>query len=218
MSGYDLLVSYGAPGDQIRINAQDLGPWFGNQIETLVYGDGTSISLTGGLSIIGSAGDDTLNGTAYNDTLQGGAGNDTLNGGGGNDIYVFNQGDGSDVINEAGGSDTLQLGPGLTAANVTFYISGNDLLIRDGIAGDQVKLSYQYNGSGYQVETLVYGDSTSFSLTGGPPIVGSSGNDTLNGTSYADTLQGLAANDVLNRNGGHEHIHGGPRKGSTQGG
>src|SRR5262249_24343290 len=101
MSGYDLLVSYGAPGDQIRINAQDLGPWFGNQIETLVYGDGTSISLTGGLSIIGSAGDDTLNGTAYNDTLQGGAGNDTLNGGGGNDIYVFNQGDGSDVINEA---------------------------------------------------------------------------------------------------------------------
>ncbi|MDX8503708.1 calcium-binding protein, partial [Mesorhizobium sp. VK4C] len=190
VSGNDLLITYGA-GDQIRLANQYYIYSTSYQVETLAYGDGTSISLIGGLPIVGGAGDDTLNGTANGDTLQGnggadvlngnngndtltgGLGADALNGGGGNDTYVFNAGDGADTINENGGADTIQLGAGLTAANVTFNVSGNDLLITYG-AGDQIRLANQYYiySTSYQVETLVYGDGTSISLIGGLPIVG----------------------------------------------
>src|SRR5262249_57910469 len=134
VSGFDLLISDGTVGDQIRVFQQYLGTPR-QRAEERRDGDGTSISLTGGLPIVGAAGIDILNGTSFGDTLQGlagndtlngnggsdtfigGTGNDTLNGGSGNDTYVFNIGDGSDTINETGGNDTIQLGAGLTPAN-----------------------------------------------------------------------------------------------------
>ncbi|TIO47062.1 MAG: calcium-binding protein, partial [Mesorhizobium sp.] len=128
ISGNDLLITYGA-GDQIRIMYQFFWGSTSSQIETLVYGDGTSISLTGGLPIVGGAGNDTLNGSNGNemlyglagtdtlngsdgnDTLSGGVDNDALNGGSDNDTYVFNPGDGSDTINDSSGAaDNIQLG------------------------------------------------------------------------------------------------------------
>src|SRR5262249_34482185 len=124
VSGSDLLIGDGVDGDQIRIVNQLSSAY---QIERLAFADGTAMSLTDGLSLTGSAGDDILDGTASDDTLIGGTGNDTLNGGAGNDTYVFNAGDGSDVINETGwGADRVQLGSGLTPTNVIFRISGND--------------------------------------------------------------------------------------------
>src|SRR5262249_3266163 len=169
------------------------------QIERLAFADGTAMSLTDGLSLTGSAGDDILDGTASDDTLVGGTGNDTLNGGAGNDTYVFNAGDGSDVINETGwGADRVQLGSGLTPTNVIFRISGNDLVITDGINGDQIRIANQFSGSTYQVESLVYGNGSSISLSSGLPIVGGAGDDVLNGTSFSDTLQGGPGNDTLN--------------------
>src|SRR5262249_13493701 len=144
-SGYDLLIGDGTAGDQIRIVWQYYNA--AHQVQTLVYGDGTSIRLTGGLPIAGGPGDVVLNGTPFDDTLIAGPGNQTLNGNGGNDTfisapgnhvmnggsgnntYIYNAGDGSDTINEAGGNNTLVLGPGLTPANVTFNVSGWDLLI-----------------------------------------------------------------------------------------
>ncbi|TIR31044.1 MAG: calcium-binding protein, partial [Mesorhizobium sp.] len=232
----DLLITYGA-GDQIRIMYQYSWGSTSSQIETLVYGDGTSISLTGGLPIVGGAGNDTLNGTNFadtltgaagtdtlngsdgNDTLNGGAGTDTLNGGSGNDTFVFNSGDGIDTINESGGADTIQLGAGLTAANVTFNVSGNDLVITYG-AGDQIRLTYQYYAysTSYQVETLVYGDGTSISLTGGLPIVGGAGNDTLNGSNGNEMLYGLAGTDTLNGSDGNDTLSGGVDNDALNGG
>ncbi|MFC3321337.1 hypothetical protein [Mesorhizobium cantuariense] len=226
-SGNDLLISDGVGGDLIKLTNQYYSA--GYQIETLIYGDGTSISLTGGLPIVGGAGNDTLNGTGFGDTLSGGdgtdtlngyAGNDTLtggigtdalNGGSGNDTYVFNSGDGSDTIYDTSGTDTIQLGAGLTAANVFFNVSGsgNDLLISDGVGGDLIKLTYQYYSAGYQIETLIYGDGTSISLTGGLPIVGGAGNDTLNGTGFGDTLSGGDGTDTLNGYAGNDTLTGG---------
>src|SRR5205823_4176007 len=147
-----------------------------------------------------------------NDTLIGGPGNDSLYGGTGNSTYVFNQGDGSDLIDDTGGTDTLVLGAGLTSANVTFNVSGYDLLISDGPAGDQIRLYNQYSpySTAYQIETLVYGDGTTIGLTGGLPIVGTSGNDVLNGTPFADTLQSLSRYATLFRTGGNDTLIGGP--------
>ncbi|QND63166.1 hypothetical protein HB777_04005 [Mesorhizobium loti] len=229
VSGSDLLISYGA-SDQIRLVNQYYWASTSYQVETLIYGDGTTISLTGGLPIVGGAGNDILNGTNFADTLTGGAGTDTLNGndgndtlnggiandmlngGNGNDTYVFSSGDGTDTINEnSGAGDTIQLGAGLTAANVTFNVSasGNDLLISDGVGGDLLKLTYQYYSAGYQIETLIYGDGTTISLTGGLPIAGGAGNDTLNGTGFGDTLSGGDGADTLNGYAGNDTLTGG---------
>ncbi|TIP22098.1 MAG: calcium-binding protein, partial [Mesorhizobium sp.] len=85
------------------------------QVETLVYGDGTSISLTGGLPIVGGGGNDTLNGTSFGDTMQGWAGTDTLNANSGDDTLAG--GDGADTLNGDAGNDTLTGGAGTDALN-----------------------------------------------------------------------------------------------------
>ncbi|MDX8503311.1 hypothetical protein RFM99_33690, partial [Mesorhizobium sp. VK4C] len=90
------------------------------QVETLVYGDGTSISLIGGLPIVGGAEDDTLNGSGAKEALYGFAGVDVLNGGAGNDIvtggadsdmFIFQAGFGKDTITDfiagAGSEDVI---------------------------------------------------------------------------------------------------------------
>jgi uncharacterized delta-60 repeat protein len=47
------------------------------------------------------------------------------------------------------------------------------------------------------------------SPTGLTPIMGTSGNDTLNGTKGDDTINGLAGNDTLNGNDGNDALNGG---------
>jgi len=235
-SGSDLLITDGVAGDQIRIYDQ-LGSYNPDRIEWLTYGDGTTISLTGGLPLTGSNGNDNLTGTGGGDLLYGLAGNDTLNGGTGddvfvggpgndtlyggqnNDTYIYNLGDGSDYIDEGGDVDTIRLGEGLTPDNVRFGRSGNDLLITDEVAGDQIRIYDQlgsYNPD--RIEWLVYGDGTTISLTGGLPFTGSSGNDNMTGTGYGDTLYGLAGNDTLNGGTGNDVFVGGPGNDTLYGG
>jgi Ca2+-binding RTX toxin-like protein len=77
---------------------------------------------------------DTLLGGAGNDTLDGGGGNDSLSGGGGYDTYKFNSGYGSTTITNSttGGtaaSGELDLGAGITAQDLWFAQSGQDLVI-----------------------------------------------------------------------------------------
>ncbi|MDX8500902.1 hypothetical protein RFM99_21130, partial [Mesorhizobium sp. VK4C] len=172
--------------------------------------DAESLGAVVASVLAGHGGDDILTGSSGNDTLLGGVGNDALNGGGGNDTYVFNPGDGADTISDSSGKDWVVMGAGLIAANVTFNVSGNDLLITYS-AGDQIRLANQYYiySTSYQVETLVYGDGTSISLIGGLPIVGGAGNDTLNGTRFDDTLTGGAGTDTLNGNNGNDTLTGG---------
>jgi hypothetical protein len=113
------------------------------------------------------------------------------------------------VLSPTGGTNTLVLGPGLTAANVTFNVSGDDLLIGDGTAGDQIRIVDQEFGgrAAYQVQTLVYGDGTSISLTGGLTIVGASPNETLYGTPFGnDTFIGGAGNDTFYGGTGDDHL------------
>ena len=168
--------------------------------------NGTSGSDT----LIGLAGNDVLYGNGGNDTFIGGPGNDTLFGSTGNDTYIFNQGDGSDLIIDQGGNDTIQLGAGLTAANVTSMTSGYDLLIVDGTAGDEIDVQYQYLSSSHQIETLVYGDRSTQSLTGGLPLtgtMGNGGNDTFIGGPGKDTLVGSTRNDTYSDHGNYRQRH-----------
>ncbi|TIP25753.1 MAG: hypothetical protein E5X67_23465, partial [Mesorhizobium sp.] len=180
--------------------------------------DVDSLSAVVGSVLAGHGGNDTLAGSSGNDTLLGGEGTDALNGGGGNDTYVFSPGDSTDTINDSSGKDWLVMAAGLTAANVTFNVSGYDLLISDGVSGDLIKLKNVYLSTSYQIETLVYGDGTTISLTGGLPIVGGAGNDTLNGTSFGDTLSGGAGDDTLNGDAGNDTLTGGAGTDALNGG
>jgi Ca2+-binding RTX toxin-like protein len=101
-------------GDQVKINAGVTGygstqSTVGQFVESVEFDDVT-ISLTGGLSIDGTANGESLYGTAYNDTLYGLGGGDALYGNDGNDVLYG--GDGADTLFGDGGDDILYGGTG----------------------------------------------------------------------------------------------------------
>ncbi|ALR03776.1 calcium-binding protein [Xylella fastidiosa] len=136
--------------------------WQGKDI--LLGGDGDDV-LDGGMGsnrLEGGAGNDVLK-VAYrsaDNVLIGGTGDDTLYGSGYADTYLFNKGDGHDTIIEQGGDDTLVFGAGLHQKEARFTKSGNDLSILFNASEDQVTIAGWFNGSGHQVESLVFQDGT----------------------------------------------------------
>ena len=200
-----LLIDDGA-GSRIRLDRHftDLTP----SVETLEFADGTSWSLSGGLSFAGGIGNDVLAGSAYGDTLVGAEGNDTLNGGIGNDRYVFEGAFGRDFVGvDLGGTDDrVVLGPDIAPDQVRLVRLGNapfgqadDLLILvDDGAGSQVRLDQHFETLNPAIEKLEFADGTVWSLTRGLALTGSFGNDVMAGSSYGDTLIGAGGNDTLN--------------------
>ncbi|WP_269113031.1 calcium-binding protein, partial [Xylella fastidiosa] len=132
--------------------------------DTLYGGAGDDV-LDGGEGsnrLEGGAGDDVLK-VAYrsaDNVLIGGTGNDTLYGSAYADTYLFNKGDGHDTIIEQSGDDKLVFGEGLHQKEARFTKSGNDLSILFNASEDQVTIAGWFNGSGHQVESLVFQDGT----------------------------------------------------------
>lgn len=138
-----------------------------------------------GITLTGTAGNDTLTGTAGDDTFEGLAGADSLNGGDGNDTFnVTNTAsDGSDTIDGGSGSDTIAVAG---IINLTTNARVNNV--------ENVTL-----GSGASV-TLT-GQSEPFNITassGNETVVGGTGNDTITGGAGADSLVGGSGNDLIN--------------------
>ena len=105
-----------------------------------------NLTLTGTAPVNGNGNTlaNQLTGNSANNTLTGGEGNDSYVGGGGNDtlvdssttsaeVYAWGLTQGSDTINDAGGTDRIELGNGITAAQLSYTHVGNDLRI--GISG-----------------------------------------------------------------------------------
>ncbi|WP_155641470.1 calcium-binding protein, partial [Xylella fastidiosa] len=61
---------------------------------------------------------------------------------------------------EQSGDDKLVFGEGLHQKEARFTKSGNDLSILLNGGGDQVTIAGWFNGSGHQVESLVFQDGT----------------------------------------------------------
>ena len=138
----------------------------------------------------------TLTGTAGNDTLTGGAGNDTLIGLGGND-----------TLNGGAGADTMIGGTG----NDTYYVGqcrrrrdrecgrGN----RHGLGQCQLRSCGCDRGRDLRANATtgltLTGNAYSHNLVGNvgnDTLIGGSGNDTLNGGAGVDTMAGGAGNDI----------------------
>ena len=154
------------------------------------------ISYGGGLSVTGSAGDDTLYGSAANDTLNGGAGNDLIIGLRGDDR--LEGGNGNDWLKGGAGTENMLVGG-----------PGNDTL--DG-AGGESYASYAAAPAGVQA-----------SLLAGTASDGQGGTDTLVALSgiegtleHSDRLEGddddngfatLRGNDSVDGRGGFDTVY-----------
>ena len=145
------------------------------------FADGTALTRQQliGLTTTGTAGADSLYGTGAADTFDGEGAptgtKDVETGNGGADTFVYKQGYGQLEINE--GEDqyghtptaaTLQLGAGITAAQV---IASNDgqgnIILTDGTPGDRVQIdgmaSLNYYGKASSgVGSIVFADGTAF--------------------------------------------------------
>ncbi|OCA58221.1 hemolysin [Xylella fastidiosa subsp. pauca 11399] len=150
------LTTLGTPGNDT------LKGWQGKDI--LLGGDGDDV-LDGGEGsnrLEGGAGDDVLKVSYWSadNVLSGGTGDDTLYGSAFADTYLFNKGDGHDTIIEQGGTDKLVFGAGLSRKEARFTRSGDDLSLLFNGSEDQVTVAGWFNGSGHQVESLVFQDGT----------------------------------------------------------
>lgn len=97
---------YGDSADDLYIIADGFGSvrladhLLGARVEALQIGSAAAISLTGGLTMTGSANSNSMYGTKFNDTINGKEGNDTLYGGVGQDNFVFEGNFGSDKVSD----------------------------------------------------------------------------------------------------------------------
>lgn len=144
---------------------QQANPSFNAQTATGLPVNATlSTALATGWSraVTGTAGNDVLSGYEGADTFNGGLGNDTLTGGAGPATYVFNAGYGQDLIVNGTASSTgptgqLVLGAGLSAQNLWFTQSGNNLVIQVLGSASQVTIQGWFANSYSQVASIAAG-------------------------------------------------------------
>jgi VCBS repeat-containing protein len=123
-----------------------------------IFGD------AGNDTLIGGEGDDNLRGNDGNDILIGGEGNDSSQGGFGNDTYVIEQGWGQDIIVDwdytAGNIDTVVFGSGISSYDISVSQSGNNLILTQQGASDQLTLRDWFTSNDFRIEQVQFSDGT----------------------------------------------------------
>jgi len=159
-----------------------------------------------GVSLTGSAGNETLVGGSGADVLNGFGGTDTLIGGGGADTYAFGYSNWSDTVINTGGAGTIDLSS-LSSGLLSGVRSGtgNANLSLLAVNGDSLTVLNQFSGNanGAGAITTVKTDGVNYTVLAG--TTATSGNNMVVGTSGADliTVTG-AGTDVLLGGGGND--------------
>ncbi len=173
----------------------------------------SAVTLTGGVTLTGNAGDNTLTGSEFNDTITGGAGDDVLIGGDGDDTVMGNDGDdtltggaGVDSVNGGAGDDVFLvalsshftiddvLNGGLGEDRIRFTsVTVNDTLTLNSMVSDpdntlSIEISDESgDASGTQALNV---DASAVMLTGGVALTGNAGDNKLTGSKFNDTITG----------------------------
>ncbi|HYG31148.1 MAG TPA: cadherin domain-containing protein [Allosphingosinicella sp.] len=200
-AGTDLVVRFqNSQLDHIRIENQH-STW--GAIETLLFRDGFSVSLSG-LAVAGAGA--MLAGTESGDFLVGAGGisAETLVGGLGNDVLSGLRG--ADILRGEGGDDVLEGGSGSYADT----LDGGET--EDEEAGDTVRY---VRSSAVAVDLRLStgqagGEAAGDILIGIENVVGSAtGGDVLDGDDGANRLDGLDGNNIIRGRGGDDAIYAG---------
>lgn len=198
--------------------------WF-DRVEWFEFANGSRLSWkdVALLTTTGGEGDDSLWGDVLADTMTGNAGDDTLSGLGGGDTYVFGLGDGHDTIRDDNTSllgdgfvtidptaDVLQLGAGITQADVSLVRQGTSVDLVIGANGDRVTLvgqnDYFHTGvfgalSYNRVEEVRFADGAVWTWEElNRRVIAqqtTAGNDLAEGFALADRFEASAGNDIL---------------------
>ena len=212
--------------------------------QTIRFADNTTWSvaaLAAGLTA-GTPGNDTIVGFNHGrELLAGGAGDDTIDGGGGWNSYLFGKGDGRDSVgpttaSSSRGPQELRFKPGVTADDVVFVRSSDNLIVQIQSTGDQIMFWGAFNppvaaypgGYGNPLQRVEFADGTV--LAGDPAndgnagtlsgigVLATNGNDTLIGTRGPDAFSALAGDDIVEGLAGDDAVHGGAGQDLVRGG
>ena len=163
VDSWDFVLEFAGGGvDTVEASVSYQLPW---HVENLSLTGSGAINGTGNFMnnvLIGNSAANTLTGLGGDDILIGGKGNDRLIGGTGNDLYLFGRGDGSDTLVDcdqtSGNTDTLRFGADISAEQLWFSRSGNDLSVSVIGSQDTVSISNWYLGTANHVERIEAGN------------------------------------------------------------
>ncbi len=223
--GTNLYLTDGISGDQVKLDNMWSSSGQGVQVVQLADGTSSTLAQLTQMEMVGSASSDTLYGTPNGDLIDGKGGNDLEIGEGGNDTFVFNAGYGHLEISEgytSGQSPILKLGSGISASALHVAVSvpgwpktydAGDLVLTDGISGDQITLDQVCGFPGNAaltegVQTVQFADGTTLTraqlIQMASQTAGTTGSDTLSGTTGADLIDGKGGQDYEIGNGGSD--------------
>lgn len=160
---WDFVLEFAGGGvDTVEASVSYQLPWY---VENLTLTGSNAVNGTGNFMnnvLIGNSAANTLLGLGGNDILIGGKGNDRMLGGTGNDLYLFGRGDGADTLIDcdltSGNTDTLRFGADISAEQLWFSRTGNDLSVSVVGSQDTVSISNWYLGTAYHVERIEDGN------------------------------------------------------------
>jgi Ca2+-binding RTX toxin-like protein len=240
---------FGEDGDDLLIGGTGADLLDGGaDIDTLQGGDGNDRLLggSGNDSLFGGNGNDWIVDGSGDDFIDGGPGSDRIGNstragwitlmhpgdGSGDDTFVFRRGSGSDVISDQNGNNRIVF-EGLTASDLQFSSSGEDLLVRIAGTGDSISfwnflrpwlvlpeaqpgldgqrpLSDAANGLGEPVLAPVpMPRDWQFSFADGTVLSYAQIVAQLSGTDQAELLVRGDTDDVVNALGGDDDIYAG---------
>ena len=157
-SNGDLVLTLADGTDKLIVS----GGMYSSAFQQLNFADGTTMSHSEILytAETGTTGNDTISATSGAEVIDGRGGDDLVNGGGGYDSYIYRQSYGNLTINNAAAGGTvangeLDFGPGITADDLWFSQSGNNLDINVIDSKSQIVVDNWFGGnSGAQLSEI----------------------------------------------------------------
>lgn len=167
-----------------------------------------------GRDISGTPDNDNIDPGDGDDTVAGDGGADTIQESRGNDTYSWNPGDGDDAIIGSGafdGFNTLQLGAGVTSADLRFAVTGNGagLTISFANQAGSISLNDELVGDGYGVDQLLFHDGsvmTRADLIAAASAEIAAARTTVDGTASSDFIFAPSGNFIVNAMEGDDNI------------
>lgn len=192
--------AYGASVEQeVRIGVEAVA-----DAPTLVIADPAPVS--GGSTIVGTAGNDVLQGTAGDDVINGGAGNDVIHGDAATSYTVAL--DISAALTDTDGSETLSveisgLPQGATLSAGTAQGDGSWLLAADDLPGLELAVASptDFTLTVTATATDANGSASAVSHDMTVTFEAGAGNDVISGGAGNDVLDGGAGHDLVDMSG-----------------